>query len=296
MASNIEKFLAHKITLINSWNDSSAFKLKLNIYVALATTYGAIEFVILPCKKNIDVRNALYDKMRNIQDQNKSKDEKYGALVRHCCVRSSYIISNRNLISKYNLQELAGKTIQITIDNIGYKQFTIGSKKCIGGRFDMNFYPKLRVSDIKLLEIRNEDDIMRNISFKDLADRKRRFKEFYVDIKVIYNINSKLNWLRKKYLGKDYEHKFKYLALNYKAPPDAENVQKLMKCMKEKDIKWFKNAIDILYSHRYFCNSMNCYACNTVHDIAKEEVNNLCNNIKSMVSNLINKALVSDLD
>jgi hypothetical protein len=296
MASNIDAFLAYKIPLINKLSNASIFKLKLNVHVASATAYGAIEFVILPCKENLDTRNALYQKMRNIQDQNKSNDEKYGSLVRHCCVRGSYVISERNLISKYDLRELAGKTLQITIDNIGYKQFTIGSKKCVGGKFDMNFYPKLRVSDIKILEIKNENKIMRNIPFRDLKDRKRRFKEFYIDVKVMYNMDSKLNWLRKEYLGKEYEHKFEYLGLIYPRSPDAENVEELMKCMKEKDIEWFQNGIDILYTHRYFCNSMNCYTCNTISDIAKKEVEITRDNFHSVISQLVNKAFVSDLD
>ena len=295
MTSNIDKFYAYKIPLIGHWSEKSPFHLELNVYVARATSYGAVELIILSCKENIDVRDALYKKMRDIQNLNKSKDDKYGTIVRHCCIRSTYIIGERNFISVHNIRKLAGKTIKITIDDIGYKQFTIGSKYCVGGKYDRNFFPKLRISDIKLLEIKNKKDILRNIPFRSISARKRRFKEFRIDLKVIYNVNSKLNWLRKNYLGKEYEHKFEYLGLKYIAPK-KEQTEELMKCMKKKDTEWFKKAIDILYTHKYYCNSMNCYACNAVYDITKGKLDDLSNDINNIISSLIDETFINDLD
>ena len=150
----INKFMEYNIPLINFWNESSPFKLKLYVYFSVCTRNGGIEIVILSHKDNNKIRDALYDKMCIIHNSNKTNN-KYDTIIRHCCIRGCYIIGKRYYITNCNIENFAAKTAQITIDNVGYKQFTIGSNFCIYGKADMNFFPKVRISEIKEIKINN---------------------------------------------------------------------------------------------------------------------------------------------
>jgi hypothetical protein len=273
VANEIIKFTNYKIPLAKNWRDDSPFKLVLNVYVSLCTTYGAVEIVIISCNENLNVRNALYSKMRHIRDNNKTKD-KYGTVVRHCCIRGCYIIGKRNFISKYDIRSYVGKTLQITIDNIGYKQFTIGSKYCVCGKYDLNFFPKLRISKIRKINIANKD-VLISVIFKSLKQRKKIFDSYIYDIEAIFNPISELNWLKKRYLcktyGEEFKKKFRYIGLNYYpiSKYDDDIFEKLVN-IASKEIEPYKKAIDVLYHHKYFCISINCFTCNLVYKITKD--------------------------
>ena len=174
----INKFLEYKIPSIGFWTKKSPFKLILNVYFSVCTRYGGIEIVIISCKENNKIRDALYNKMRNIHDSNKTNN-KYGTIVKHCCIRGSYIISKRNYITDCNIKYFAKKTAQITIDNIGYKQFTIGSKYCIAGKTDMNFFPKVRISKIQEINIKNTIDTPNIFKIQFIKTKEKCFHEFF---------------------------------------------------------------------------------------------------------------------
>ena len=262
----INKFMEYNIPLINFWNESSPFKLKLYVYFSVCTRNGGIEIVILSHKDNNKIRDALYDKMRIIHNSNKTNN-KYDTIVKHCCIRGCYIIGKRYYITNCNIENFAAKTAQITIDNVGYKQFTIGSNFCIYGKADMNFFPKVRISEIKEIKINNSNGILNNLIFKSLDERKRIFMTFLKEINDIYNIYSILNWVQMKYLerlhGNSYTQKLEYLGIKYIDPCfDEIVIEKYIEKYGPKKIIAFKKGIDALYKHKKTCISNNCFTCN----------------------------------
>lgn len=268
----INKFSEYNIPSIGFWTSDSPFKLTLNVYFSVCTRYGGIEIVIISCKQNTKVRNVLYDKMRDIHDTNKTNN-KYGTIIKHCCIRGCYIISKRNYITSCNIQSYAKKTAKITIDNIGYKQFTIGSKYCIAGKTDMNYFPKVRISKIEEIKINNSNGILNSIKFNSLKQRKEIFMNFSKDIEDIFNLYNPINWVQMKYLekkyGDSYTEKLEYLGIKYINPGyNDEHINKYG----PKHIEAFKKAIDILYIHRYFCISKNCFTCNTIYMVSRKMI------------------------
>ena len=284
----INKFTEYKIPLINSWTESSPFKLKLNVYISVCTRYGGIEIVIISCKENHKVRDALYNKMFHINNSNKTNN-KYDTIIRHCCIRGSYIIGKRYYITNCNIENFAAKTAQITIDNVGYKQFTIGSKYCIYGKTDMNFFPKVRISEIKEIKIDNSNGILNSLIFDSLDERKRIFMNFVKDIEDIYNLSNPLNWIQTKYLerkyGDLYTKKLEYLGIKYVNPDYDEIINnKYIEKYGPKEVSAFQRGIDILYMHKKSCISKNCFTCNAIKKAsikAIKETENIISNICS---------------
>jgi hypothetical protein len=286
----INKFLEYKIPSIGFWTKESPFILILNVYFSVCTWNGGIEIVIISCKYNNKIRDALYSKMRNIHNSNKTNN-KYGTIVKHCCIRGSYIISKRNYITNCNIKYFAKKTAQITIDNVGYKQFTIGSKYCIAGKNDMNFFPKVRISKIQEINIDNSNGTLNSIKFNSLKQRKNVFMNFSKDIEDIFNLYNPINWIQMKYLeqkyGDLYSKKLEYLGIKYINPGyDDEYINKYG----PKQIDAFKTAIDILHMHRYFCISKNCFTCNAIYMITRKMIEKTDNTL-SYLSNILVKKL-----
>lgn len=288
----INKFLEYKIPSIDFWTNKSPFKLILNVYFSICTRYDGIEIVIISCKENNKIRNALYDKMRNIHDSNKT-NKQYGTIIRHCCIRGCYIISKRNYITNCNIQSFAKKTAQITIDNVGYKQFTIGSKYCIVGKTDMNYFPKVRISKIQEIKIKNTSKVPKILKFNSLNQRKETFMNFSKDIRDLYNLYNPINWIQMKYLekkyGDSYSKKLEYLGIKYINPGYDDNDEYIDK-YGPKQIDAFRKAIDILHMHRYFCISKNCFTCNAIY-IATRKMIEKTDDTLSYLTNLLIKKL-----